>query len=147
MLPPPTAVFSAAVDLMQRGAILLDVANRQHRPAALASDAVWKPSPHRDIPGSVWLPGTGVGKLDPMLAAFYEKRLADLTKGDADKAIVVYCHLHCWASWNAAKRAIALGYRHVNWYPDGIEGWQEAGHAVAVAADESPAEMTQKVSQ
>ena len=30
-------------------------------------------------------------------------------------------------SWNAAKRAIAMGYVNVVWFPDGIDGWQEAG--------------------
>jgi hypothetical protein len=30
-------------------------------------------------------------------------------------------------SWNAAKRALALGYRSVHWYPDGTDGWGEAG--------------------
>ena len=27
-------------------------------------------------------------------------------------------------SWNAAKRALSLGYAHVAWYPDGTDGWQ-----------------------
>jgi rhodanese-related sulfurtransferase len=30
-------------------------------------------------------------------------------------------------SWNAAKRAISLSYGNVHWFPDGTEGWQEAG--------------------
>jgi rhodanese-related sulfurtransferase len=30
-------------------------------------------------------------------------------------------------SWNAAKRAIGLGYRNVIWYPDGTDGWAAAG--------------------
>jgi hypothetical protein len=30
------------------------------------------------------------------------------------------------ASWNAGKRALALGYRNVAWYPDGTDGWHEA---------------------
>jgi len=35
-------------------------------------------------------------------------------------------------SWNAAKRAIALGYT-VAWYPDGTDGWQDAGLPLSVA--------------
>jgi rhodanese-related sulfurtransferase len=26
-------------------------------------------------------------------------------------------------SWNAAKRALSLGYSNVAWYPEGTEGW------------------------
>ena len=31
-------------------------------------------------------------------------------------------------SWNAAKRAATeLGYTDVYWYPEGVQGWKEAG--------------------
>ena len=30
-------------------------------------------------------------------------------------------------SWNAAKRALALGYRRVLWYPEGTDGWARQG--------------------
>ena len=30
-------------------------------------------------------------------------------------------------SWNAARRAIAMGYTSVAWYPDGTDGWSQAG--------------------
>jgi hypothetical protein len=42
---------------------------------------------------------------------------------------------NCWCfiafvtagcSWNAAKRALALGYKNVAWYPDGTDGWEAA---------------------
>jgi len=36
-------------------------------------------------------------------------------------------------SWNAAKRALAYGYRNVAWFPDGSDGWQEAGLPLAEA--------------
>jgi rhodanese-related sulfurtransferase len=36
-------------------------------------------------------------------------------------------------SWNAAKRALEMGYRRVVWYPDGTDGWQAAGYALADA--------------
>jgi rhodanese-related sulfurtransferase len=29
-------------------------------------------------------------------------------------------------SWNAAKRALAMGYANVAWYPDGTDGWADA---------------------
>jgi PQQ-dependent catabolism-associated CXXCW motif protein len=46
--------------------------------------------------------------------------------------IVFYCLASCWMSWNAAKRALAIGYRRVAWYPDGTDGW---------AADHLPLEL------
>ena len=30
-------------------------------------------------------------------------------------------------SWNAAKRALELGYSDVAWYPEGTDGWLIAG--------------------
>ena len=30
-------------------------------------------------------------------------------------------------SWNAAKRALALGYTRVAWYPEGTDGWAADG--------------------
>ena len=30
-------------------------------------------------------------------------------------------------SWNAAKRVIMWGYTGVIWYPEGTDGWQDAG--------------------
>src|SRR6516165_10536235 len=47
--------------------------------------------------------------------------------GSDDKLLVIYCQRDCWQSWNAAKRALALGYRRVAWYPEGTDGWHDAG--------------------
>jgi PQQ-dependent catabolism-associated CXXCW motif protein len=37
--------------------------------------------------------------------------------------LVLYCLANCWMSWNAAKRALSLGYSDVAWYPEGTDGW------------------------
>jgi PQQ-dependent catabolism-associated CXXCW motif protein len=58
--------------------------------------------------------------------AYFEQGLARATQGDKSKPLVFYCRKDCWMSWNAAKRALALGYGAVNWYPDGTDGWAEA---------------------
>jgi rhodanese-related sulfurtransferase len=31
-------------------------------------------------------------------------------------------------SWNAAKRALEIGYRNVLWFRDGTDAWQELGY-------------------
>jgi rhodanese-related sulfurtransferase len=44
-------------------------------------------------------------------------------------------------SWNAAKRAVAAGYAAVAWYPEGTDGWQDAGLPLIEARPEArPAE-------
>ena len=59
---------------------------------------------------------------------------------DQAKPLVVFCHPDCWGSWNAAKRAILYGYTDVQWYEEGIEGWQDAGHETQAVQPEIPPE-------
>ncbi|MBV9249747.1 MAG: PQQ-dependent catabolism-associated CXXCW motif protein, partial [Acetobacteraceae bacterium] len=78
-------------------------------------------------PGSIWLPDTGYGVLAPVMQEYFEHGLQEATSGNRDRTLVFYCLKDCWMSWNAAKRALALGYTHVDWYPDGTDGWAAAG--------------------
>ena len=126
-----------AAFLKQGHVVIIDVSNSPPRPDKLAPQAVWLPPPHVVIPGSSWLSGVGAGTLDPTADSFYRRRLSELTGNNLDQPIVVYCHERCWLSWNAAKRAIRYGYRHVYWFPDGIEGWRAAGFQSTVAQPES----------
>jgi len=117
--------------------VLIDAASFPHKPANLDPGAVWKPVPHQNIPGSVWIPGIGEGHIETNVEAYFRDRLAVLTAGNLDQPIVFYCHLQCWASWNAAKRAQSYGYRKIHWYPDGAEGWRDAGNTLTTAQPES----------
>jgi PQQ-dependent catabolism-associated CXXCW motif protein len=129
----------ALADMLRGGGIVLvDAALTPHRPTDLAPEAIWKPAPHRNIAGSVWVPGVGAGELEAGMEDYFRERLSALTGRDLERPIVFYCHVKCWASWNAAKRAIEFGYRNVYWYPDGVEGWQDGGHALAAAEPEGP---------
>jgi PQQ-dependent catabolism-associated CXXCW motif protein len=129
----------ALEELLQKGIpVLIDAASVPHRPENLPPPAVWMPVPHQNIPGSVWFPGIGEGKLEASLEAYYQEQLRALTGNDRDRQIVFYCHPQCWASWNAAKRALAYGYRKIGWYRDGAEGWQSAGHQLVTAKPEGP---------
>lgn len=50
------------------------------------------------------------------------------TQGRKDIPLIFYCLSNqCWMSYNAALRAINLGYTNVLWYRGGIEAWQMAG--------------------
>lgn len=88
---------------------------------------------HVSIAGALWLPGTGHGTnfVDPLQALLAE-RLGRLSGGDKARALVFFCvSSQCWLSYNAALRAIALGYRRVVWYRGGLEAWRAAGLPLA----------------
>lgn len=54
--------------------------------------------------------------------------LAQATNGNKQVPLVFYClNVQCWMSYNAAARAVALGYSNVLWYRGGIEAWKSAG--------------------
>ena len=90
----------------------------------------------------MWLPGAGAGELSPPLDAWYRGWLSKLTGGNQAKPLVVFCHPDCWGSWNAARRAILYGYTDVQWYEEGIEGWQDAGHETQAVQPEPPPHST-----
>jgi PQQ-dependent catabolism-associated CXXCW motif protein len=108
-------------------AVFVDVLPRAPRPAGLPASTVWHPKPRKDIPGSLWLVDTGYGALPPAMEAYFRGGLEKATAGDRERPLVFYCLRDCWMSWNAAKRALSAGYRQVVWYPDGTDGWAEAG--------------------
>lgn len=122
--------------IRQESPVVVDVVPAPRRPSEQATP--WLPVPHRDIPGSVWIPGAGSGVISAAMADHFRKRLAELTGHDRERLIVIYCRSDCWASWNAAKRTIEAGYRRVNWYPDGIEAWQRASLPTEIAVPEGP---------
>ncbi|WP_036292761.1 PQQ-dependent catabolism-associated CXXCW motif protein [Methylosinus sp. PW1] len=111
-----------------KAAVFVDVLPRPPRPAGLPPEAVWRDKPRFDIPGSVWLPETGYGELPDASLRYFESGLARVTAKDQSRPLVFYCLADCWMSWNAAKRALALGYSNVSWFSQGTDGWAAAGH-------------------
>jgi PQQ-dependent catabolism-associated CXXCW motif protein len=109
-----------------RDAVFVDVMPHAPRPANLPAGTIWRERPRSNIPGSIWLPDTGYGELAPGTESYLSDNLARATGGNRAKLLVVYCLKDCWMSWNAAKRALAMGYTNVAWYPDGTDGWADA---------------------
>lgn len=107
------------------GAMLIDVSEADHKPDTLPAAAIWKPV-HRSIPGAVWLPGAASGTLSSEQDHKLRARVDALTGGDKAKLIITFCHPDCWGSWNMGKRLVQWGYTGVNWYPEGIDGWQQS---------------------
>lgn len=127
---------AAAAIWKDRQAVFVDVLPRPPRPRNLPAGTIWRDTPRLDVPGSIWLPDTGYGELAAVTERYFADGLARATGGDRNKTIVFYCLKDCWMSWNAAKRALAIGYVDVIWYPDGTDGWQAAGLPLAAATPE-----------
>jgi PQQ-dependent catabolism-associated CXXCW motif protein len=118
---------ASAHDLWSRkAAVFVDALPHAPKPEGLPKNVVWREQPRFDIPGSVWLPDTGFGALSEATQRYLENGLAKASGGDKGRALVFYCLADCWMSWNAAKRAMTLGYANVLWYPEGTDGWAGA---------------------
>jgi PQQ-dependent catabolism-associated CXXCW motif protein len=107
-------------------ASFVDVMPRPPRPRNLPEGTVWHDRPRSNIPGSIWLADAGYGELAPSMADYFADGLQKAAKGDRSRLLVFYCLANCWMSWNAAKRALSLGYPNVAWYRDGTDGWLAA---------------------
>lgn len=81
------------------------------------------------IPGAVpVVPAAQGGGFGDEVQQGFGQYLAHVTGGDTSRLLVTYCGgVQCWSSYNAALRAMKLGYRNVAWYRGGIEAWQQAG--------------------
>jgi PQQ-dependent catabolism-associated CXXCW motif protein len=130
-----TTLDTAAAERLWRegSAVFVDVMYRDARPPNLPAGTVWRDRRRDNIPGSVWLANVGYGALSEEIEAYFRRALEEVTAGDSDRPLVFYCLMECWMSWNAAKRAVALGYSRVHWYPEGTDGWAAAGLPLAEA--------------
>jgi len=127
----------AAFALWSSGkATFIDVLPQAPRPPNLPSDTIWRDKPRYDIPGSIWLPDTGYGELHPSMRAYFEDGLRRASHSDRAATLVFYCLADCWQSWNAAKRAVSLGYTAVVWYRDGTTGWEASDHPLETRTPE-----------
>ena len=113
--------------------IFVDVLPRVPKPLNLPAGTVWRDRPRQNIPGSIWLPDTGYGEPSAIEQDYLRSGLQGVTRGNRSMPLVIYCQRQCWMSWNAAKRAVSWGYTAVIWYPDGTDGWQDAGLPLAEA--------------
>ena len=121
-----TTAEAAAIWHAKAG-VFVDVLPRPPKPKDLPVGTVWRDKPRFDIPGSVWLPDTGYGRLAPVNEDYLQRGVARASHDNKAALLVIYCQADCWMSWNAARRAIAMGYRDVIWYPAGTDGWSDAG--------------------
>lgn len=109
-------------------AAFIDVLPRPPKPKDLPEGTIWKEKPRISVKGALWLPNTGYGKLADVTLGYFRKGLEKASGGDKNHSLLFFCLPDCWMSWNAARRALELGYSKVYWYPEGSEGWAAAGY-------------------
>ncbi|TAI67746.1 PQQ-dependent catabolism-associated CXXCW motif protein [Bradyrhizobium sp. Leo170] len=114
----------------------VDVLPRPPKPANLPEGTVWRDKPRHNIPGSIWLPDTGYGKIADVTEDYLRRGLERASDGNKAALLVIYCQENCWMSWNAAKRALTYGYSNIAWYPLGSDGWEHAGLPLVEAKPE-----------
>lgn len=116
-----------AMALYKSGVVFIDVMPFVPKPPNLPKGTIWRDKPRDNIPGSHWLANVGYGRLPAEMAAFFKKHLGRVSKGDFEAPLLFYCQQECWMSWNAAKRALEMGYKKIYWYPLGTDGWVTIG--------------------
>lgn len=87
------------------------------------------------LPGAIpVVPASQGGSFDDQVQREFGQYLYQATGGDATRTLVFYCGgVQCWGSYNAALRAIRMGFRDVHWYRGGIEAWGQSGLPVLTA--------------
>lgn len=108
-------------------AVFIDALPQTPRPDNLPDGTIWQEPPHTTIEGAVWLPNTGYQAISAGEEAYLADGLAEASAGDRNVPVVFFCKSDCWMSWNAAKRAVGMGYEAVHWFPEGIDGWLSEG--------------------
>jgi PQQ-dependent catabolism-associated CXXCW motif protein len=115
-----------AVELHADGVAFVDVYPRTTKPEGLPEGTIWREPRHQTIPDAIWLWDTGYQRLSADEEARLRDGLHDATSGDPAAPVVIFCRADCWMSWNAARRAVAMGYTGVKWFPGGTDEWQDA---------------------
>lgn len=87
------------------------------------------------IPGAQYaVPAHQAGSFDDQTQAQFGQFLQQATSGSKEHLLVLYCQsVQCWMSYNAALRAINLGYTNVLWYRGGLDAWKQGGQPVQQA--------------
>lgn len=117
-----------ALEQQELGTPFIDVMPRPEKPADLPEGTLWIDKQRLSIPGALYAPNVGYGKLDEATDRYFRHVLALATDGDPEAPVVIFCQANCWMSWNAARRAmVEYGYVDVQWYPDGADGWSATG--------------------
>ncbi len=81
------------------------------------------------LPGAIpAVQASSPGHFQDQTQQMFGQFLQQATQGNQEVPLIFYCaSIECWMSYNAALRAINLGYRNVLWYRGGLAAWKQAG--------------------
>ena len=83
-----------------------------------------------DARSGKWDDGRRIGKARQLAVNSSEAEIAKALP-NKNATIVAYCtNTKCPASAKLAHKLVDLGYKNVVKYPEGVDGWQEAGNAI-----------------
>jgi PQQ-dependent catabolism-associated CXXCW motif protein len=118
--PTPTSIPGGHV-------ITTEGLKRLNRSAVLID--AWNDPSHPTLPGAIRMTAAGIpGNFYDQVQAGLRQALAMRTNNNPQQTLVFFCaSAKCWESYNAALRAVWLGYREVYWYRGGVTSWQAAG--------------------
>ena len=84
--PVPAALTGGTVvgpeeahGLWKEGAAFIDVLPQAPKPANLPKGTIWRDKPRDTIPGAIWLPNVGYGKIADVTADYFRKGLKQVT--------------------------------------------------------------------
>lgn len=81
------------------------------------------------LPGAIV--ASSAASADAALQPRYAAALAEISGGNKNRPIIVYCHHErCFLSYNVALRSVQAGYPNVFWMRPGIAAWKAAGYPV-----------------
>ena len=97
--------------------------------------------PHPTVPGARLWPGAGdPGTFTDTIQQNLWKALSEATQSNPAYPIVFLCAgSRCWESYNAALRAVNMGFKTVLWYRGGLASWQAAGLPMSGSGQEAAA--------
>jgi PQQ-dependent catabolism-associated CXXCW motif protein len=80
------------------------------------------------LPGALLaVPAAQPGTFDDATQREFGQFLQGVMQGRRDLPMIFYCaSTQCWLSYNAALRAVRLGYTNVLWYRGGLDAWRHA---------------------
>lgn len=96
--------------------------------------------PGNTIPGALnAAPASQPGTFSDRTQQEFGQFLQQVTQGNKARPLVFYCmNTQCWMSYNAALRAINMGFGNVLWYRGGIEAWQQAQQLAGGMSQQQP---------
>jgi len=125
---PPEGVRRVdAREVATADAILIDVTPAEGARRDPATGHWSVPEPHQGIAGSHWFLEAGRGAIDPAIERWFLASVTRIAAARPGAPLIVYCLADCWMSWNAALRLRRAGFRQVNWFADGLDGWRDLG--------------------